>query len=109
MDFHLDDDDRLEKKIQKSIMDHLKTVPCSNFAKIQQGPMSKNGVSDIVGCYYGRSVVMEAKTKKGKPTALQIIYLNDNVEAQGFSAIVRSVADARDKGTAAQRPKPCFR
>jgi hypothetical protein len=39
---------------------------------------------------------MEAKTKKGKPTALQIIYLNDNVEAQGFSAIVRSVADAKE-------------
>lgn len=95
MDFHLNDDDRLEKKIQKSIMDFLKPIPCSAFAKIAQGPWSKGGVSDIVGCYYGRSVVMEVKRQLGKPTQLQIIYLNDNIEAHGFSAIVRSVADAK--------------
>jgi hypothetical protein len=35
MDFHLDDDDRLENKIQKSIMNYLRGVPHSNFAKIQ--------------------------------------------------------------------------
>ena len=29
MDYHLDDDDRLEGKIQKDIMDHLKKIPFS--------------------------------------------------------------------------------
>jgi hypothetical protein len=58
--------------------------------------MSKNGVSDIVGCYYGRSVVMEVKRRLKQPTQLQMIYLNDNVEAHGFSAVVRSVADAKE-------------
>ena len=96
MDFHLDDDDRLEKKIQKSIMDFLKTVHCSNFAKIQQGPMSKSGVSDLNGCYLGRSVVIEIKRKKGKPTPLQILYLNANIKAGGYSAIARSVADIKE-------------
>ena len=97
MDFHLnDDDDRLEKKIQKSIMDYLKDIPCSNFAKIAQGPWSKGGISDIVGCYYGRSVVMEVKRSTTEPTSLQIMYLNDNVRAQGFSAVVRSVADVKE-------------
>jgi hypothetical protein len=96
MDFHLDDDDRLENKIQKSIMNYLRGVPHSNFAKIQQGPMSKNGVSDVIGCYYGRSVAMEVKRKTTKLTALQAEYLNNNVRAQGFSAVVRSVADTRE-------------
>ena len=95
MDFHFDDDDRLEGKIQKSIMDFLKTVPYSNFAKIAQGPWSKDGVVDIVGCYYGRSVVMEVKRRTKEPTALQADYLNDNIRAQGFSGVVRSVADAK--------------
>jgi len=95
MDLHLDDDDRPEKKIQKSITDYLKTVPSSNFAKIAQGPWSKGGVSDIVGCYLGRSVVIEVKRRLTKPTELQKKYLNDNVEAGGFSAIARSVADVR--------------
>jgi hypothetical protein len=96
MDFHLDDDDRLEAKIQKSIMDFLKTVPYSNLTKIAQGPWSKGGVVDIVGCYYGWSVAMEVKRKKPEPTSLQKTYLNDNVRALGFSAVVRSVADVKE-------------
>lgn len=96
MDFHLDDDNRLEAKIQKSIMDYLEIVPCSNFAKIAQGAYSKNGVVDIVGCYHGRSLVMEVKRRQKEPTALQAEYLNDNIEALGFSAVVRSVADVKE-------------
>ncbi|MCK4817660.1 VRR-NUC domain-containing protein [bacterium] len=95
-DFHLDDDDRLESKIQHDIMDYLKTVPCSNLVKIAQGPWSKGGVVDIVGCYRGRSLVMEVKRRTEEPTALQTEYLNDNVEAEGFSAVVRSVADVKE-------------
>ena len=96
MDFHLADDDRLEKKIQNSIMTFLKKVPLSNLAKIAQGPWSKGGVSDIVGCYHGRSLVMEVKTRLKEPTPLQTVYLNNNVEAGGFSAVVRSVADVKE-------------
>jgi hypothetical protein len=96
MDFHLDDDDRLEAPIQRSIMDYLKTVPCSTFAKIAQGPWSRGGVSDIVGCYRGWSLVMEVKRRDKEPTALQSVYLNDNIRAEGFSAVVRSVADVKE-------------
>ena len=96
MDYHLDDDDRLEGKIQKDIMDHLKKIPFSNFAKVAQGPWSKGGVVDIVGCYYGHSLVMEVKRRTAEPTPLQAEYLNDNVRAKGFSAVVRSVADVRE-------------
>lgn len=95
-DFHLNDDDRLENKIQGSIMTYLRTVPCSNFAKIAQGPWSKGGVSDIVGCFHGRSVVMEVKRRTKEPTALQAEYLNDNIRAEGFSGVVRSVADVKE-------------
>ncbi|OEU68667.1 MAG: hypothetical protein BA863_16500 [Desulfovibrio sp. S3730MH75] len=96
MDFRLANDERLEKKIQSDIMKYLKSVPYSSFAKIAQGPWSKDGVSDIVGCFYGRSVVMEVKRKTTEPTALQATYLNDNVKARGFSAVVRSVPDAKE-------------
>jgi len=96
MNFHLADDDRLEKKIQSSIMTFLKTVRRSNFAKIAQGPWSKNGVSDIVGCYRGRPLVMEVKCRTTEPTPLQAEYLNNNVRAEGFSAVVRSVADVKE-------------
>jgi len=96
MDLHLDDDDRLEGKIQKDVMNYLRGAPFSNFAKIAQGPWSKGGVVDIVGCYYGRSLVMEVKRGSTEPTALQSEYLNDNVRARGFSAVVRSVADVKE-------------
>jgi len=96
MNFHLADDDRLEKKIQKSIMTFLKTVPLSNFAKIQQGPMSKGGISDIIGCYHGYFLAMEVKRQETEPTPLQTEYLNRNVKAGGFSAVVRSVADVKE-------------
>ena len=96
MDFHLADDDRLERKIQSSIMAFLKKVPYSNFAKIQQGPLSKGGISDIIGCYRGRFLAMEVKRQATEPTPLQAEYLNKNVEAGGLSAVVRSVADVKE-------------
>ena len=61
MDYGLDLDDRLEKAIQKSIMAYLKKVPHANFVKIAQGPWSKGGVSDILGCYHGAFVAIEVK------------------------------------------------
>lgn len=95
MDFHLDDDDRLEAKIQTSIMRYLKTIPSANFAKIAQGAFSRAGVSDIVGCYRGRSVAMEVKRRATKPTPAQASYLNSQAAAGGFAAVVRSVADVK--------------
>ncbi|MEA1909556.1 MAG: VRR-NUC domain-containing protein [Patescibacteria group bacterium] len=95
MDFRLNDSGKPEKMIQSKIMTYLKTVPNSNFFKVAQGPWSKGGISDICGCYCGRSIAMEAKTKTGKPTPLQIKFLNNNVLAGGYSAIVRSVEDVK--------------
>lgn len=92
-DLHLNDDDRLEAKIQKSIMDYLKKIPLANFAKIAQGSFSIGGISDIIGCYRGRFVAIEVKRRHGKPTELQKMYLNKNVKAGGYSCIARSVDD----------------
>lgn len=96
MDFHLDDDDRLESKIQKDIMDYIKTLKyAANLTKISQGMYSKDGVSDIVGCYIGHSVAIEIKRRNKEPTSLQAEYLNNNVRAGGVSGVARSVADVK--------------
>ena len=94
LDFHSDDDDRLEKKIQKSVLTALKKIPHSQFKKIAQGAYSSDGISDILGCYKGRFIAMEVKRAKEKPTPLQTIYLNDVVRAGGIASVVRSVKDA---------------
>ena len=94
MDFHLDDDDRSESKIQTSIMRYIKiSLPHANFVKIAQGRFSKGGISDIIGCYRGNFVALEVKRSTTKPTALQLQYLNDTVNAGGYGAIVRSAKD----------------
>ena len=95
MDLHLDDDDRIEKLIQKSILNYLGKVPHINFAKIAQGPYSQDGVSDILGCYLGLSFAIEVKRRMTEPTPKQAEFLNNQAGAGGFAAVCRSVADVR--------------
>ncbi len=85
-----------EKDIQKKIMDFLKK--CNGvFFKFPAGAfMSRQGVSDILGCYDGRFVAIEVKSEKGNATKLQRLFIDKIRESGGIAGIVRSVDDVID-------------
>jgi len=62
--------------------------------------LSINGASDLIGVLLlgpavGRFVALEVKTKRGRPSAEQLMFLDLVRQMGGFGAIVRSVEDFR--------------
>lgn len=53
------------------------------------------GIPDIIICYKGKFVAMEAKVGKNKPTILQEKIMKEIKQAGGIAEIVRSVEDAK--------------
>lgn len=53
----------------------------------------RRGVSDILGIYLGKFIALEVKTKKGYPSELQKLFLNDVHKAGGYGAVVRCEED----------------
>jgi len=53
----------------------------------------ENGISDILGCYHGRFVAIEAKQPGGKASPLQLLFLKDVKKAGGFAAIVENMTE----------------
>ena len=59
-----------EAKVKKKIVDKLKAVGAYYFYPVTGG-FGRSGVFDIVCCYKGFFIGIEAKAGKGKPTPLQ--------------------------------------
>lgn len=100
----------LEKDIEKSILQYLEFVPgCfawkSNTVGIfdpvrkvyrkQKNKYAINGVADILGIYKGKFIALEVKSRTGKPSQEQKIFLENIERNGGIAGIVRSVDDAR--------------
>ena len=77
-----------EGKIKKITTELLKRYKAAYFMPVSNG-MGRAGISDIIVCYKGRYAAIETKSAKGKPTALQVIFMNEIVEAGGKAFIVR--------------------
>jgi len=74
----------------------LKTLKAMNiFAwKVWQGPFSKPGISDILGCLPdGRMLAVEVKNSNGKITEHQQRFLDEVNQAGGLGFIAKSVED----------------
>ena len=84
-----------EKDLINSIRKYLKTVDGVFFWKEHGGQYGTAGIPDIICCYRGRFVALEAKTDTGKVTKLQEITLRQITEAGGIAAVVRSVDDVK--------------
>jgi hypothetical protein len=67
------------------------------WIKIHGGdnPFQEVGLPDILGCYHGRAVAIEAKTPAGQLSVKQRLFLKEWGEAGGYSLIATSLASVR--------------
>ncbi len=77
------------------IRKYLTTVPECFFWKEHGGQYGTAGIPDIICCYKGRFVALEAKYGKNKPTKLQTATIEAIRNAGGTAAVVYSVDDVR--------------
>ena len=86
----------LEKDIVAAIKRYLATLGEDVFFwKEHGGPYGVSGVPDIICCYKGRFLGLEAKLPGGKLTALQERALERINRAGGIARRVESVDDVR--------------
>ena len=81
-----------EADITKSIRNYLKKVGIFHW-KVWQGLGSAKGVSDILGCYRGRLLAIEVKTRKGKLSEHQDRFIQSVIANGGIAFVARSVDD----------------
>ncbi len=85
-----------ERKIVSDIKRYLKTVEGCFFWKEHGGMYGTAGIPDIIICYKGHFIGLEAKTDTGKPTDLQTATIWKIRRAGGTAEIVRSVEDVKN-------------
>ena len=66
------------------------------WSNVQGGPGSKPGDPDIVVCYKGRYIGLEAKTDTGRQSPIQKVRESEIRDAGGIYAIVMSVDDVKE-------------
>ena len=77
-----------EGKVKSKVTKILREYGASYFFPATGG-YGRSGVSDIVCCYRGRFIAIEAKaTPKQKPTALQGAYLAEVKNAGGYAMVI---------------------
>ena len=101
----------LEKPIETAILNYLSFIPncyCwkNNSMGVYDGKKgiyrkarSKhniNGVADIVGVYKGRPLFIEVKSKTGKTSRDQELFLKRVIKLGAIAGVCRSVDDARE-------------
>jgi len=106
-----------EKEIENAILDYLTLLPgvywknntvgvYDPVKKVHRKPGKhhRNGVSDILGLdANGRFIAIEVKTKKGRISDNQKLFLEDINKHGGLGFIARSVDDVREKITGCDR------
>lgn len=65
------------------------------WSNVQGGRGSKPGDPDMVVCYKGRYIGLEAKTETGVQSSIQKVRESEIKEAGGLYAVVRSVEDVK--------------
>lgn len=85
-----------EAKLKKDIMAYLKTLEPDVFAfRVESRPGMGRGVADILVCWNGRFVAIEAKIPGGRTTPLQNRFLSKVLLAHGVSIVAHNVAEVR--------------
>ncbi len=64
------------------------------WVKIHGGPFQEAGISDIIGCYRGRFIAIEAKMPDGKATPLQLAFIKAVTDNKGRGGVAFSVEEA---------------
>jgi len=94
-----------ETRLQSQIMRALKGVPGLALWRNNAGAIDRGGgvmmrfgltkgAPDLIGIYRGRFVGLEIKTRTGRVTAEQNVFLNTVRAYGGLAGVVRSLDDA---------------
>ena len=81
-----------EGKVKLKLVGMLKAHKVWHFFPANNG-FGKAGIPDVIICWYGRFIGVEAKSAKGKPTALQLHVGSQIHDAGGRWFIVRNEVD----------------
>ncbi len=84
-----------EATLIQRIRKYLATLPDCFFWKEHGGQYGTAGIPDIIACYKGRFIALEAKVGKNKPTKLQAATIDKIRQAGGTAAVVYSVEDVK--------------
>lgn len=84
-----------EKQLIQAIRQYLATLPECFFWKEHGGQYGTAGIPDIIVCYKGVFMALEAKVGRNKPTKLQEATIAQIQHASGYAMVVRSVTDVR--------------
>ena len=78
-----------------AIKKYLATVPDTFAWKEHGGQYGTAGIPDIIVCYHGHFVGLEAKVGKNQPTKLQSVTIEQIRKAGGTAVVVRSIEDVK--------------
>ncbi len=84
-----------ESALIQKIRKYLATVPECFFWKEHGGQYGTAGIPDIIVCYKGRFVALEAKVGVNMPTKLQAATIDKIRQAGGTAAVVYSIEDVK--------------
>lgn len=84
-----------EGRIKADIRRYLTGVGAF-WSNVQGGAGSKPGDPDMVVCYKGRYIGLEAKTEDGRQSPIQKVREAEIKSAGGVYAVVRSVSDVKE-------------
>jgi hypothetical protein len=85
-----------EAALIQKIRKYLSTLPECFFWKEHGGQYGTAGIPDIIVCYKGRFIALEAKVGRNKPTTLQAVTIEQIRRAGGVAAVVRSVEEVME-------------
>lgn len=80
-----------EGELQSFVLKRLRAMPEIAVVKVIQA--TENGVSDILLCAKGRFIALELKSAKGKPTALQVLFIHKVIRAGGHANVCKCWPD----------------
>lgn len=73
----------------------MQTLDCCFFWKEHGGQYGTAGIPDIIVCYKGQFIGLEAKVGRNNPTKLQSVTLEQIHNAGGIAVVVRTVDDVK--------------
>lgn len=86
-----------EQDIQTSIMNYIKSIGGLPVKFNNMGIYATAGVSDILACIKGKFVAIEVKKPGGKPSALQLSFINAINSLGGIAFWTDNLEDVKDK------------
>lgn len=101
-----------EKAIENGILEYLNTLsdgffwknnsvgvydPVKKIYRKSRNKFAINGVSDILGCWRGKFVAIEVKSKRGRLTDGQQSFLMRIQENGGIAFVARGVNEVKEK------------